>query len=113
MGIKDKVRNSLTGPISTMQNNNPQADTNYFVQLDTKYDYPNSPENGHMEAYDAKGPDFSYPAEYGVGQVPYGGGAGEDMQFGGSYGMQGMGQGGGGAANEEFEEYLQLMVLFR
>lgn len=101
-----------------------QSDTNYFVQLDTKYDYPTSPENGQMDAYhhdngysgyDAKGPDFSYPAGYGVGTVPYGGGGGggEGMQFGGSNGMGGIGEGGREGGNEEFDEYLQLMVYFR
>jgi hypothetical protein len=137
MGIKDKVRNSLSGPISlptmTLQSNNhnspngshQQQDTNYFVQLDSKYDYPTSPthqyqynngyDNKTPDGYDIKGPDFAYPAEYNVSHMPYGGGAGETMQFGQSDGMGGFGGdrnggGGGGEESDEFSEYLGLMV---
>jgi hypothetical protein len=137
MGIKDKVRNSLSGPISlptiTLQSNNhnspngnhQQQDTNYFVQLDSKYDYPTSPthqyqynngyDNKTPDGYDIKGLDFAYPAEYNVSHMPYGGGAGETMQFGQSDGMGGFGGdrnggGGGGEESDEFSEYLGLMV---
>jgi len=109
MGIKDKLRNSLQGPIVIpgMQTPGQQQDTNYFVQLDSKYDYGASPVSSH--GYDLKGPDFAYPAEYQVTQMPYGGEGGEGMQFGGSAGAEGAGREEG----DEFSEYLNLMVHFR
>lgn len=115
MGIKDKFRQSLTSPATIMNPHDQNGgDTNYFVQLESKYDY-GSPTDAYGNPTDAKTIEgFSYPAEYGITQVPYGAGleeAGYGTNGGTLQGQQGFRR--SEEENDEFSEYLNLMVHFR
>lgn len=111
MGIKDKLRNSLQGPITVMQpsyQDQTGADANYFVQLDSKYDFGMPDSSTKTDRLDFSAYPSEYQAEYHISEQQQQ--HGEEMQFGTPDGprvprLE--------EENDEFSEYLNLMVHFR
>lgn len=112
MGIKDKLRNSLQGPITVMQpsyQDQTGADANYFVQLDSKYDFGMPDSSTKTDRLDFSAYPSEYQAEYHISEQQQQQ-HGEEMQFGTPDGprvprLE--------EENDEFSEYLNLMVHFR